>query len=271
MDFNQIANRTDCMVGDLQTMIECLQNKTTDEIQSAIKELTFNPVYDGDFVVVLPTDIFTNETEKATEILKSFGKFDFVFGVTSDEGGFFIPSFDHILSPQGAATNPSAGYTLDTFETLAVPMLMAVVPRIRLTNTLQKTIAHEYIDWKDTSNQIRMRQGAINLMSDIGFNADMIHAANVHSGNRETGQTFFYVYDHRLSLLPPDRGFDGAAHSEELGVVFGLDKVLRNVESVFDTSRNMSSYDDPAELLPAHEIVFSRQVMEYWTNFAKTG
>ena len=272
MDFDKIVIRTDCLVGTLPTVIKCLQNKTAEEIQSAIQDISFFPVYDRDFVRVHPADIFKNETEQASKILKFFGKLDLVFGVTSNEGAGFIQWFDYaLMSTQDAATNPSDGYTLDTFESLAVPMLVTFNPSIHLTNALQKAIAHVYIDWKDTLNSIRMRQGAMNLLSDINFNADVIHAADVHSSLGETGETFFYVYDHQLSLFPPDRGFDGAAHAEELGIVFGFDKAMGSF--VFDntTRSNTTSYDDPATLLPAHEILFSVEVMEYWTNFAKTG
>ena len=272
VDFDQIVKRTDCMVGTLPTVIKCLQNKTTEEIESAIKDISFFPVYDRDFVGVNPFEIFKNEAEQASKVPQSFGKLDFVFGVNSDEGASFIPFLDYrFMSPQVAATNPSEGYTLDMFETLAVPALLASHPNIRLNNALQRAVAHTYIEWKDTSNRIRLRQGAMKVLSDINFNADMIHASDVHSSMGETGQTFFYVYDHRLSLLPADRGFDGAAHAEEVRVVLGLDKATGSVETSFDANSNTSNYEDPATELPAHEILFSRQVMEYWTNFAKTG
>ena len=49
MDFDQFVNRTDCKVGTLPTVIKCLHNKTTDEIQAVIGDLSFGPVYDQDF------------------------------------------------------------------------------------------------------------------------------------------------------------------------------------------------------------------------------
>ena len=189
-DFNQIVNRTDCMVGTLPRVINCLRNKRTDEIQPVIGGMFFSPVYDGDFVRIRPTDIFKNETEQASEMLKSFGKLDFVFGVTSDEGGYFINSLDYML---GAATNPSDGYTLDAFEALAVPALVSFNPSIHLTNALKKAIAHEYIDWRATSNKTLMRQRAINLLSDFNFNVDLIHATTVHSSIGEVGLTFMII------------------------------------------------------------------------------
>ena len=262
MDFDQFVNRTDCKVGTLPTVIKCLRNKTTDEIQAVIGDLSFSPVYDRDFVKMHPADIFRNETEQASEILKSFGKLDFIFGVTSDEGGYFIKFIDYTMSPQGAATNPSDGYSLEAFETVGIPVLVSINPSIYLTNALKRSILHAYVDWQDTSNKTLMRQKAIDLLSDVNFNADLIHAADVHSSIGETGRTFFYVYDHQLSTNPSNRGYDGAAHSEELEVVFGLDMATDDIPG---------SLDDPATLLPAHEILFSKQVMEYWTNFAKTG
>ena len=270
MHFDQIVNRTDCVVGTIPTVLRCLQNKTSNEIESAVQGISFYPVYDRDFVEVHPADIFKNETETASEILKSFGKLDFIFGVNSDEGAYFLSFFDYrFMSPFEAATNPSGAYNLNMFETRAVPALVNFNPSIRLNKVLQKAIVHTYVDWKDTSNKVRMRQGAINLLSDINFNADMTHAATVHSSLEESGQTFFYVYDHQLSALPVDRGFDGAAHAEELAVVFGFDKAMGSIGIVANT--DTSSFEDPVEQQPEYELRFSRDVMEYWTNFAKTG
>ena len=143
MDFDRTVNRTECMVGTLPSVIKCLQNKTKDEIESAVQGLRFSPVYDRDFVMIHPVDIFKNETGQASEILKSFGKLDFVLGVTSDEGGYFISRFgDRVMSPRVAATNPSEGYTLDRFETLGIPALLTFKPSIRLNNALKQAIAH---------------------------------------------------------------------------------------------------------------------------------
>ena len=275
-DFDQVVTRTNCKIGAIPNVIKCLQNKTTYEIHEAIKGMLFYPVYDKDFVSIHPGDIFKNETKQASDILMSFGKLDFIFGVTSNEGAGFIPLFEYrLMSPELVSTNPSEGYSLDMFENIAIPMLVTFDPSIhlsgvRLNEALKKAIAHLYVDWKDESNEIMLRQAAMNLLSDVNMNADMIQAANVHSNMGETGKTFFYVYDHRLSFIPADRGFDGAAHAEELPVVFGLDKSIgKSIISTLDM--NSSVYDDPSIVLPAYEILFSSQVMEYWTNFAKTG
>ena len=261
-DFDQFVNATNCKVGTLPKVIKCLRSKTTDEVEAVLGDTLFSPVYDGEFLKMHPVDIFQNETVQASEMLTSFGKLDFVFGVTSDEAGLYIGSIDYMMSPQGAATNPSDGYTLEAFETIAIPVVASISPNMRLTNALKQTISNKYVDWQDTLNKILMRQNTIDLMSDINFNADLIHAANVHSSVGESGQTFFYVYDQQLSIYPKNRGYDGAYHSEELEVVFGLDKATYTIPA---------NLTDPATLLPAHEILFSKNVMEYWTNFAKTG
>ena len=269
-DFNDIVNRTNCLVGTIPTVIKCLQNKTTTELESAVGGIRFYPVFDSDFVVVHPSNILKNETEQASEMLKSFGQLDVIFGVTSDEGGYFLPMFDpFFMSPVEAATNPTGAYNLVMFETLVVPTLMTFNPSVPSNEVIKNAIVHTYVDWKDPSNKIRMRQGAINLISDINFNADVVHIANVHSSLGETGHTFFYVYDHQLSLFPTNRGFDGAEHAEDLAVVFGFDKEVTALVSY--VNMNFTGFEDPATKIPAQEIMFSKGVMEYWTNFAKTG
>ena len=178
-DFDQFVNKTDCKVGTLPTVIKCLRNKTTDEIQAVIGEMTFSPVVDRDFIQMNPKDIFKNEIAQAAEILGSFGQLDFVFGVTSDEGGYFIESIDYIMSPQNAATDPYGAYTLEGFESTAIPTMTSINPTIKIHNALKKTILHQYVDWQNTSNKTLMRQKTIDLLSDINFNAGLIHAANV--------------------------------------------------------------------------------------------
>ena len=93
------------------------------------------------------------------------------------------------------------------------------------------------------------------MLSDINMNADMIRAADVHSGSEKAGNTLFYIYDRQLSLssLSANRRFDGTAHAEELAVVFGFDKAIgESIESTADT--NGSMYEDPATVQPPDEI-----------------
>lgn len=197
----------------------------------------------------------------ASVMLKQFGELDFIFGVTSDEGGRFIGFLDYTLGPQGAAIDSTRGYTPDAFNNVVIPKFISYIPHLHLTVPLQSVINHIYVNWKATTDKKVMRQITINFMSDVDFNAGMIYASNIHSGNGGPGHTYFYVYDHQLSYQPSDRGYNGAAHAEELPVVFGFDKAMAPP----------GTSDDPASILSDHEILLSRQIMEYWTNFANTG
>ena len=260
--FDQFVNRSDCIVGTLHSVIKCLRNKTAVELKSALSNTEFNPVFDGEFIKIRAADIFKNETEKAAELLTSFGKLDFIFGVTSDEGGYFIPYLDPLLPPSGT-TDPYGGYTIESFENVFLPFVFNML-NFDMSNILVKAITHQYMPWNDILNSKLIRQGAIDLMSDMDIIPGVIIAANAHANTGENGRTFFYVYDHQLSFLPSDRGYSGAGHAEELPIVFGLNKGLVVPEGVVVP-------DDPASVLATADVVLSRQVMEYWTNFAKTG
>ena len=227
MNFDEVVSRLDCLVGTLPTVIQCLRNKTTEEIQPLIYDMQiFFPVLDGGFVKVRADDVFRNQTEKSAEILKTFGNFDFILGVTSDEGAGTIQALDGIMSQQGHE-NPVDSYTPEMFENFTIPWFFTQIdPNTQISKALQKAIAHQYVDWKGTTNRILMRKNTINFLSDAELNAGMETATKVHSDTGENGRTFFYVYDHQLSYLPPasERGYDGASHGEEIPILFGLDK-----------------------------------------------
>ena len=260
--FDQFVNRSDCIVGTLHSVIKCLRNKTAAELKSAVINTEFNPVFDGEFIKLRAADIFKNETEEAAGILTLFGNLDFIFGVSSDEGGYFIPFVEALLPPSGTM-DPYGGYSIESFENILVPFII----RSDISSILVKAIKHKYINWKNISNTKLIRQGAIDLLSDM-IVPGVITATNAHANTGEDGRTFFYVYDHQASFLPSDRGYSGAAHAEDLPIVFGLSNDIVALVA----PEGVAVPDDPASMLATRQdVLLSRQVMEYWTNFAKTG
>ena len=263
-NFDEVVYRTDCRVGTVSTVIDCLRNKTTEEIQTLIFDMeTFYPVHDGDFVRIPPEDVFQNRTDQAAEILADFGKLHCILGVTSDEGVAQVLLIDEIMKQQGH-DKPFDGYTPETFENMMINwQLSRLYPNTQVSKALRKAIVHQYTDWADANSTIRMRKNVIDFLSDSEINTGMITTANAHTDTGDGSHTYFYVYDHQLSYLPPasERGYDGAAHSEELPILFGLDKSIAPP----------GVPDDPATILPDHEVLLSKQVMEYWTTFAKSG
>ena len=112
-----------------------------------------------------------------------------------------------------------------------------------------------------------VRQSTLDLSSDLVANVGVIRTAYSRSDTGETGSTFLYIYDYQLSYLP-ERKYSGAAHVEELAAVFGQ---TRDIQAIVLASLGNRDSPDPDLTLSSDDILVSRQMMKYWTNFAKYG
>ena len=263
LTFARFANRTGCVRASQSAIVECFRNLPFHVFINTITiQDQFPPVVDGEFLKLKPNDIITNKTSLASDILKVHGTFDVILGLNSAEGASTIELVEGIM--RSNHVNYSLGYTKEMFEKFVIsPVLLFV--SVKQTETLVHAIMDRYVDWTCPSDTQRMREQSVEFMSDVLFNAGVINALNAHCSAQETGRRFFYVYDHTLSILP-DRWFKGAGHTEELSLVLGFPQDLLNSMYSAWTFSN-----DPASELPEEEVALSRQIMEYWTNFAKTG
>ena len=260
--FVDFANRTSCLKASQSDTIECLRGLPP----GAFKNVTqgYLPVVDGDFVKLKPTDIISNKTILAWDILQFFGKFDLLIGVNSAEGAGLIESVQEKMKSRNE--DYSNGYTQKMFENDVVGTIFDAL-YINKTYTVMKAIVNQYVDWTCPNDKLRMRDRAVEFLSDVTFFASVVKAANVHDSVNGSGKEFFYVYDHVFSKLDsPERWFKGANHGEELAMVFGFPQ---NLVNAFTPIKNFTS--DAASQLPKEEVALSRKMMTYWTNFAKTG
>ena len=262
--FLDLANRTSCLKALQSETVECLRQLPSDVFINTITVSdAYNPVVDGDFVKLKPIDIISNKTSLAWDILQFFGRFDLMIGFNSAEGAANI----ELVHGQMASNHEDYlnGYTQIMFEKYVITPILGYL-NITNTPTLTKAIINEYVDWNSPHDGVQMRDRSVDFMSDVTFNAGVIKAANAHYNAKESSKEFFYVYDHVFSVLDsPQRVFKGANHGEELYVVFGFPPDMLAAY----TPTNYTN--DPASRLPKEEVVLSRQMMEYWTNFAKTG
>ena len=263
--FIDLANRTNCLKALQSETVECLRGLPSEVFNNIIAQSDeYYPVVDGDFVKLKPADIISNKTILAWDILQFFGKFDLLIGVNSADGAVSMPFVEDKLKSRNE--DYSNGYTQDMFEKDVVGTMLDAL-FINKTATVTKAIVNQYVDWTSPNDKLRMRDRAVEFLSDVTFNAGVIKAANAHYSVNESGKAFFYVYDHVFSVYDsPQRWIKGADHAEELSMVFGFPQDLVNA---FTPIRNFTR--DPASQLPKEEVALSRKMMTYWTNFAKTG
>ena len=149
----------------------------------------------------------------------------------------------------------------DFFESRYLPSTLNQTFGLEHSDALLLLTVHEYTDWSDPENTITVRDAMIDLYTDLGFLVPAIQTAKKHADNTLNRNTYLYKYSHKIDNLPP-LWIDGALHTWELGYVFGLPASILVAAGI------------PGELvafIPVKDINFSRAVMKYWTNFAKTG
>ena len=252
--FNLLAQKTGCSSAEPTNTIACLQNKPLEDLLAQLTfDLNFEPVIDGEFIEIHPNDVFLNSSDKASDILTEFGKYDIVFGLNSDEGALFLGTVDELVG--------AAGYTQDTVKNIVIPFILEFA-EVKDTPTLRDAIVNQYLDWGDPDNSALIRLRTVDLVSDLLFNIDVIKSAKVHSSLNSDGDTYLYIFDHRSLISIP--GLLGANHAEEIifALGFPFDRLL------FFYNINIS---DAADLFLQDDLRLSEDMMEYWANFVKTG
>lgn len=247
--FLNIANKTGCLKNTRSRIIECLRTLTAANIQNSVTYLeTFRPNLDGDFIKIRPSELFQNTTEMAWNLIKKLGKLDFIYGVTTGEGGMKIPDVDFLVS--------ESGYDKSTFENIIVPNALTYGKR-KQSNVLHHAAIQQYTSWADPNNELTIIQNTVDLFSDVVFYAGIISAAKMHFDTMENGRLYFYLFDHKSPFSDPR--YQGASHTEELPYVFGF------------PTEYASKYELANISIAEHEFDLSKKLMAYWTNFAKTG
>ena len=258
--FLMIVEKTGCSKNETSESIACLQNKSLAELMNKLTlDLSFPPVVDGEFIEIHPDDVFLNQTDKARSILSDFGKYNFMFGLNSDEGALMFYKLEELVAKQGQET--LTGYTQDAFMNKIIPFALEE-SHITDTPTLRSSIANQYLDWTEPSNHELIKFASLDLLSDTLFNAGVMKAAMMHASSASAGETYLYVFDHRSRLSIP--GILGSNHAEE--VIFALG--FPSDQLVYFYGLNI---EDPADNFTQADIKLSVDMMEYWSNFVKSG
>ena len=220
----------------------------------------FNPVVDGDFIEIHPNDVFKNISLKSWDILRAYGTYDVMFGLTSDEGALYAKQTDALVKPD--SEDPVKGYTAEALKDKIIPFVLKA-NKLKDTPTVRQAILHQYINWADgpmsTSSN---RKGVINLLSDTVFNAEITRSAMMHLAASAQGKTYLYVFDHRSRISP--QGIDGANHAEDAPFALGFP-----VEFLFNNFG--INFTDPADEFTEADIKLSQAMMGYFGRFTKYG
>ncbi|XP_012935541.1 neuroligin 4-like [Aplysia californica] len=120
--------------------------------------------------------------------------------------------------------------------------------------TLFELVKSEYIT--DTSSEKNMLNGALNAQNDIVFVASTLTEINKVTQTASNGpKHYLYEYSHESSFSPNPQ-WNSATHGGEVAFVLDVQRGQPYSAGIIPTSE---------------DILVSQQMIEMWTNFAKTG
>ncbi|KAL3881752.1 hypothetical protein ACJMK2_028147 [Sinanodonta woodiana] len=265
-----------CMHAESSVIINCLRNKSVPEIIKALNistgihtdlnmtfdkaiDLRFNfgPMLDRDFIQLSPNKMFGARDPKAQDPMSMFSSVDVMTGVNSMDSSIYVGfQFDAVVNYY-ANHSIANGCPKYVFDTVIVPAITRNI-LYRDVPAIDNAIIHEYTDWVDPNNDIRVRDKLVELATDFTFLVPAIKTLLVHAEHVQEKGNFLYKYSHKPTFK---EGIDNyyltrASHAEELAFVFGFAPILSPVGNSNATRE---------------EITLSRIMMTMWTNFAKSG
>ncbi|RWS25045.1 Acetylcholinesterase-like protein, partial [Leptotrombidium deliense] len=222
---------------NMDAIMECLRNtdpKTlvSNEIgNNGVVEYTFIPIVDG---------AFFDETPEVSLKTKNFKKTNIITGSTSEEGNYFLVYY---LTGLLNASSDDVYVSREDFVK-AIRELNPYVSKIA-----QDAIIFQYTNWINPDDKIQNRDAIDKLVGDYHFTCHVSELAYRYALNGN--DVYHYYYTHRSTQHPWPQWM-GVMHGDEISFIFG--------EPL-----------NPALGYTKDEKDFSKRIMRFWANFAKTG
>ncbi|XP_036007083.1 fatty acyl-CoA hydrolase precursor, medium chain-like isoform X2 [Fundulus heteroclitus] len=230
-----VANASGCSLESTEKIAKCMLNLDIDTILALVKNpnLRYTINVDGHLLTKPVPELF--QTQQLLTV-------PFMTGINNHEGGFLLAN--HFAPPNWTEGMDRESVVNSMFIFYPLPEAAAI----------RDLIANEYIG--SGEDRIRNRDGFTELLGDFFFTFPAIKAANAH---RDAGaDVYLYEYHYVPKLLQKKRpSFVKCDHADELFSVLGFCFTTTHVKLV--------------EACPEEEEEFSRIMMSYWGNFARTG
>ncbi|UYV80408.1 BCHE [Cordylochernes scorpioides] len=218
-----------------EEVVACLSEKDASDLVS--NEWSNNGVVDFPFVPVVDGAFFLEHPKDA---MKNgfFKKTKLMVGNTRDEATFFLVYF----LPQYLFLNDSVRITRKNLTDI-MPKLFPTIPPLGI-----RAIQHEYTNWADPDDPPSNLEAMDRMTGDCHFTCPVIHFAHTYASAGLP--VYYFLFSQRYSTNPWPRWM-GTIHGDEIVFIFG--------EPIYKPGFTEA------------ERNFSRRIMAYWTNFAKTG
>ncbi|XP_052684718.1 fatty acyl-CoA hydrolase precursor, medium chain-like [Crassostrea angulata] len=252
----RIGMNAGCRDQDPHTFIQCLQNLDAGSLVNStlnysstlginvLTEIVFVPVLDNDLFQRTPIEIMH---DKFSAEFQFFESIDMIVGNCNEEGGY-IAQYAIFFEKQ---------YNFSVVDGIPRRFLCdGVIPSMvelyyKNNSSISDLICEEYSSNDKTTQSLN----AAHLLSDFVFISSAVSALQAHSFNQKSS-TYQYIFseDIRPFYTNMPKWYHGAVHGTELAFMFVA-------KDMYPTNFTLSQ----------DQMKFARDIINYWTNFAKTG
>ncbi|XP_052059753.1 acylcarnitine hydrolase-like [Mytilus californianus] len=253
----EIAEKSSCPFDEKQIFVDCLIEKTADEIlkltdvfasmptDKMMLESLGMPVVDHELFLEHP---IKSLEDKSSDVSQFFRSLDFMAGATSNEGSTL-----YMMVPPKFQEN----YEFNVTEGIPLKAVCDGIlsPFVELLYANNSKVKDKLCKYYSAESVVDQSLKATDAWADITFNFGINKMLEYHSG----GNTYQYVVS-KLSPKPfgghPPSWFKGVGHGDELLYFFNITQFLSL---------------DKEEILNDKDEDFGKKMLSYWTSFAKTG
>ncbi|XP_050400106.2 neuroligin-4, Y-linked-like [Patella vulgata] len=257
-----LAEKLDCPeTSSSKAIVQCLRdfkNTTHIAVASNVTEgglLCWSPSVDGDFVIKNRIDALGN-TSTQTNLIP-FKNLDLLMGTTDYDGLFFL-TFGEVAA---YFTELQSASTVDEIQEANYNIISLVLNYAfgkDLASELLDSVLFLYTNYEDPSDKDLHKKQASDFATDVAFFVSTATALEKHAYQNTGSKTYQYEFCDRHDFQFKDPWIKGALHGDELFYVLGLHEDLR-------------PFIEITEEQTTAKWPFATRIMDYWTNFAKTG
>ncbi|XP_077983791.1 uncharacterized protein LOC144438580 [Glandiceps talaboti] len=223
-----------------EKVLECLRAVPVDTLLQTFNAV-FQPSITGyQFELTLDRDFFPGSISSMITH-SNMDKYDIMMGTVAQEGLVFSPIFQDTIT---------TGISREHFDDIA-KKLSITYPSNR--NDIAKAIVYQYTNWGIEDDDIVRMMQIFNVLGDTMFYAPAVNFAKRRAF--KDGKSLFYYNFAAKVPFPIYLGLtQTAGHGDELMYLW-----------------NAVNHTGVIPAFPPRDVVLSRAMMTYWSNFAKTG
>ncbi|XP_050391499.1 cholinesterase 2 [Patella vulgata] len=254
----QLALKMNCSLPadkNSQELVKCLRSQNFTEIAKQAEGITFSPWVDREFLTAESLASIQWPTTHNNSI--RYQNFDFITGVNGYDGHYFMMT---IYSRMIDTMKTSPTNVLRTmFRGFVKGFMTPMAPNPNSLEAIVDAAMFLYTNAENPDDLNHNMKQVTDFVTDYFFFVPGYKDVHIHSHMNNKSKTYQYEFNHVFPYMPPGNEYLlGATHASELMYVFGFPSSLNDF---FNYTRDQA----------ATQWTTSKQVMDYWTNFAKTG